>query len=339
MNQQHTIIRFLIGSVVATAVVVAIVASVRISRLGRQDSGLSQEYRYDLSAMARTDPNLVLYREQGSPIPTGLKQSHALAVDAEGTIYVVGDRVIQVIRAGRVTDTVPLTVEPRCLAVTADRFYVGARDRVVILDRAGAVQAAWPSLGERAVLTALALDEEHVYLADAGQRVVWCFDHQGQELRRIGDKDPDRNIPGFSIPSPHFDLALAPDGLLRVVNPGNHRIEAYTAEGDLELGWGQFGNDVEAFTGCCNPVSMDVLPDGRVITCEKGLIRVKLYDVDGRFLGVVAGHDQLTAREAAICETPEQCQTGAWDVAVDAAGRVYVLDTQKNEIRVFTEKE
>jgi len=339
MNQQHTIIRVLIGSVVVTAVVVAIVASVRVSRLAQQDSGLSQEYRYDLSAMARTDPNRVLYREQGSPIPTGLKQSQALAVDAEGMIYVVGDQAIQIIRAGRVTDTVTLTVEPRCLAVTAERYYIATRDRVVILDRAGEVQAAWPSLGERAVLTALAVDEEHVYLADAGQRVVWCFDHQGQQVRRIGQKDPDRNIPGFSIPSPHFDLALAPDGLLRVVNPGNHRIEAYTAEGDLELGWGQFGNAVEAFTGCCNPVSMDVLPDGRVITCEKGLIRVKLYDVDGSFLGVVAGHDQLTARAAAICETPEQCQTGAWDVAVDTAGRVYVLDTQKNEIRVFTEKE
>ncbi len=338
MNQKDTVIRFLIGAIVVTAVVVAIVASVRISRLGQQDSGLSQEYRYDLSALARTDPNLVRYREQGGGIPTGLKQSLALEVDADGTIYVVGDKALQVIRAGRVTDTVTLTVQPRCLAVRGDTYYVGTRDRIVVLNRAGEVTAAWPSLGDRAVLTALAVDDEHLYLADAGQRVVWCYDHTGKLVRPIGKKDPERNIPGFSIPSPHFDLALAPDGLLRVANPGNHRIEAYTTDGDLEIGWGEFGNAIDAFTGCCNPVSMAILPDGRFITCEKGLIRIKLYDGDGSFLGVVAGHDQLTARAAAICETPEQCQTGAWDVAVDPTGRVYVLDTQKNVIRIFVEK-
>lgn len=338
MNQKNTVIRFLIGAIVVTAMVVAIVASVRVSRLGQQDSGLSQEYRYDLSAMARTDPNLVRYREQGAPIPTGLKQSLALEVAADGAIYVVGDQAIQVIRAGGVTDTVTLTEPPRCLAVHGDHYYVGTRDHVVVLNRAGEVTATWPSLGDRAVLTALAVDEDHVYLADAGQRVVWCYDHAGTLVRPIGQKDPERNISGFSIPSPHFDLVLAPDGLLRVVNPGNHRVEAYTTAGDLEIWWGEFGNAIEAFTGCCNPVSMAMLPDGRFITCEKGLIRVKLYDGDGSFLGVVAGHDQLTAQAAAICETPEQCQTGAWDVAVDAEGRVYVLDTQKNVIRVFVEK-
>ena len=55
----------------------------------------------------------------------------------------------------------------------------------------------------------------------------------------IGARDPDRNIRGFVVPSPYFCVRMAPDGLLRVTNPGEHQIEAYTLDGDLETGVGQ----------------------------------------------------------------------------------------------------
>jgi hypothetical protein len=157
-------------------------------------------------------------------------------------------------------------------------------------------------------------------------------------IRRIGDKNEARNISGFVIPSPYFEVAVAADGLLRVNNPGTHRIEAFTAKGDLEFGWGQFGNEIDGFTGCCNPISFAIMPDGRFVTCEKGLVRVKVYDADGTFSSVVAGPQQLADGACLICESPDQCQDGGFDVAVDKDNRVYVLDTVKNEIRVFVEK-
>ena len=82
-----------------------------------------------------------------------------------------------------------------------------------------------------------------------------------------------------------------------------------------------------------------MFPDGRFVTCEKGLVRVKVYDTDGTMSAVVAGPQQLTGGAASVCQTPEQCQRGGFDVAVDAAGRVYVLDTIKNVVRVFGLKE
>ena len=96
---------------------------------------------------------------------------------------------------------------------------------------------------------------------------------------------------------------------------------------------------LEGFMPCCNPVNFAVLPQGGFVTAEKGVTRIKIYNSDGGFLGVVAGPDQLlkpgTAR---VCEAPAQCQAGGFDVAVDTAGRVFVLDTIKNLIRVYTKK-
>jgi len=325
--------------VIVITVVVAILAAVRISRQGRDGSGLGSEYRYDLSAMAYIDPAMILYEKTGKAIPTGMTQARSLAVDPSGLLYVAGDQAIAAFQTdGRIQYRFAVASAPRCLALDGESIFIGMRDRVVITNRKGETVASGPILGGRALITAIALDDEHLYIADAGQRIVWCYDREGRLLRRIGGKDKERNIPGFVLPSPYFDLAMAPDGLLRVANSGRHQIEAYTARGDREFAWGEFGNNLEAFTGCCNPVSFAILTDGRIVTCEKGLVRVKLYDTNGELLGVVAGPEQLTNGEASICDTPAQCQRGGFDVAVDDAGRVYVLDTIKNVVRIFAEK-
>jgi hypothetical protein len=219
-----------------------------------------------------------------------------------------------------------------------EELYIGTRDRVVIADRKGRVQAAWAGLGEDAWITSLALDNEHVYIADAGQRVVWCFDQKGRFIRRIGDRDPERDIPGFVVPGPYFDLAIAPDGLLRVANPGRHQIEAYTLKGDRELAWGRFGNALEDFTACCNPVSFAILADGSVVTCEKGLARIKVYDANGNLAGVVAGPDKFTGADRSDSERPEKRRYYGFDVAVDTSGRVYILDRVRGVVRVFMRK-
>jgi hypothetical protein len=328
-----------IGLVVGLAILIALVAGVRTSHLDRGDSGLSNEYRLDLKDLARVDPQLLLFEPVGDPVPTGLRHARAMVVDAQGAWHVVGDQVIKVYEQGTEVRHLDVSFAPRSLALTSDRYYVAATDRVVEMDFEGQTLETWPTLGESALITALAVDDEHVFIADAGQRVVWCYDRAGNLLRRIGDRDPERRIPGFMIPSPYFDLALAPGGRLCVTNPGRHRIETYTADGDLETWWGEFGTSIEGFTGCCNPCSFTILPDGRFVTCEKGLVRVKVYKADGAFAGVVAGADQLTEGTVAICELPEQCQTGGFDVAADRDGRVYVLDTVRNLIRIYVEKE
>lgn len=340
---ETTDIKIFVGVLVGLAVVVAIAAIVRLDWSGSKGSGLSKEFTYDIKELARIDPNLILYEESAEAIDTGFAKAHAIAIDSKGSVYVAGDKSIRIFdHNGDLLDEIKLADTPRCLTIETDgTIYIGLKEHVEVYDAPqGQLQAGWDSLGDDALLTSIVIYKDNVFVADAGNRVVVRYDAAGKVINHIGKKDLERKIPGFVIPSPYFDLAVPKDGLLRVVNTGRLRIEAYTFDGDIEFWWGESSVAVEGFCGCCNPVNIAVLPDGGFVTCEKGLVRVKIYDTEGRFLGVVASPSQLVGDGGVkICQFPEDCQAGGFDVAVDATGRIYVLDTIKNVVRIFSKKE
>ena len=332
-------IKIIIGVLITLAVVVAVLAVVRLDVLGSKGGGLGKEFKYDVDKLAKIDPNLILYEESAGAIKTGFANTHGIAVDSKGSVYVAGDKAIRIFaQSGDRLGEIKLDDTPRCLAVTTDgTIYVGMKDHVEVYDAQGQKQASWDSLGKDAILTSIAVSEDNVFVADAGNRIVIRYDTEGSIIIKIGRKDSIRNIPGFVVPSPYFDIAVPKDGLLRVVNPGRLRIEAYTLEGDIEFWWGQPSAALEGFCGCCNPVNIAVLPDGGFVTCEKGLVRVKIYNSGGSFVGVVAGPEQFGAGGTSkICMLPDECQTSGFDVAVDREGRIFVLDTVDNIVKVFT---
>jgi sugar lactone lactonase YvrE len=334
--------RMAIGLVIAAAAVAAIVTIVTVDVTGEKGNGLSQAYDLDVNALAAFDPNLICYRAEGPAIATGFAHSRAIALDAGASLYIAGDKAVRIMDAsGDLQRTIEIDGEPKCLAVAADgTLYVGLRDHVEIFDSKGQRQSVWASLGDRAYLTSIALAGPDAFLADAGNAVVLHCDPTGKVLNRIAPKNEDAptstKASGFIVPSPYFDVAIAPDGLLRVVNPGMCRIEAYTFKGDMETSWGRNSAKIDGFCGCCNPVNIAILPDGKVVTAEKGLIRVKVYNADGTLDGVVAGPDQLVKGGAGrVFQTAADALASGFDVAVDAKQRVYVLDTIENTVRVF----
>jgi len=289
---------------------------------------------------------MVLYREVAG-YNVDFATPHALAVDATGRIYVAGEGDIQV----QIPNAAPGEVvsiqlagggTPRCLAVEDKRLYVGVDDHVVVIDldmERGEARTAWEPPVSKAVLTSIAVWKDNVFVADAGNRVVWRYDTAGKLLGQVGRKDANKHAPGFVVPSPYFDVAVAPDGLLRIVNPGRHRIETCTLDGDFGAEpWGKAGTAVDRFAGCCNPVNFAILPDGGFVTAEKGLTRVKVYDSDGRFEGVVAGPEQFKQHDA-VCSNKGGCGWGGLDVAVDSKGRVLVLDPLTRQVRIFIHKD
>jgi len=330
------------GAVVGLGAVAGYAAHLLRSRARRsrgETRVLGEEFCYDVGKFQETDPQLVAYQEV-THFKTGLREARAVHVGPEDRLFVAGDQVVRVFRADGTQDSeIRLDAAPKCVFATPDGgVFVGFRSQVGVYSATGDLKTKWETLGDGAVLTCIAVGKNDVFLADAGNRVILRLDRAGKEICRIGQKDEARHVPGLVVPSPFLCVRIAADGLLRVTNPGRHRIEAYTFDGDLEFSWGKPSMAIDGFCGCCNPVNFEMLPDGRYVTCEKGLPRVKIYDSDGKFESVVVGPERFGRDLKACAEGLSGCQDRGLGVAVDSQGRVFVLDVYSGEVVVMKRK-
>jgi len=319
----------LIGAVVVTALGVTGAVLLRGER----------EYKYPLDEQRPIDPALVQYR-QVDEFETELDRPRDLAVGPEGHVYVAGERIAVFTADGTPLPDRAIDLPGRAMGITfdGDKLYVALTDRVQIRDAAGGLLAEWPALEGGLEFTAVAARDDHVYLT------AWQ-NREGVLLRYGADGRPLGETRGFSVPSPYLDVVFAPDGRVRVGHSGRRRVEAYDDSGDLMYFWGESSPAVEGFCGCCNPVSLAVLPDGRIVTAEKGLPTVKVYADDrgddrGRLEAVVAGpNDFAEHREASGREIPANPGQRGLAVAADAGGRILVLDPVTRRVRTFVSKE
>ncbi|MBN1818407.1 MAG: NHL repeat-containing protein [Sedimentisphaerales bacterium] len=324
----------LIGVVIAVAAIAGLSAIVLWDTTGQSGSGLSKDYNYDIEQYTKIDPALIRY-EQVAQCNIGMVESRSIAIAPDNRIYIAGDKQIRIFSPIGEPAGVIASGQVNCLAIDTDgTIYAGLARNLAVFQNNGHRLADWPDFGDKAVLTSIALTSGGVFVADAGNRVILHYDKQGNKLGEIGRKDPGREIAGFVVPSSYMDVALAPDGNLRIANTGRLRIEAWSTAGEPLFWWGRHGNEIEAFCGCCNPAHFAILPNGNVITVEKGLIRVKEYDPDGNLIGVVAGPELLVDSG-----TGTKDLSRGFDVAVDMQNRIVVLDTIKNRIRIFSQKE
>ncbi len=285
-------------------------------------------FEYDIERFKESDASLVHYSEVGR-IPLEQPHVYGLAVGPEGNIYVSGDKTILIFNGEGIHQSTISVDEPvHCLAVEKNRdVYLGMNDHVEVYDLDGKKKAEWESRGEEAIFTSIALSEDSVFVADAGNLIVWKFDKSGNLLKKIGEKDEKKDIPGFIIPSPYFDVAVDPDGFLWAANTGRHSLENYTMDGGFRTSWGEFSMGIEGFCGCCNPTHFIFLEDGSFITSEKGIARIKVHNQLGEMVSVVAGPDQFVEGTVGL------------DLAVDSAQRILVLDPKQKLVRIFAKNQ
>lgn len=340
-----SVVAALVMALVAITLAVAAWAVLRVDPWGEGEPGLSERFVFDAEDYQRADPDLIEYEEQGT-FATGLNVVRGVAVGPQDRIYVAGEGLVRVFAAdGQQIAEIPVQGDPSCLALGCQdhehpgRLYVGAGGRILLFDPDGAPLGTWTDgLNDRSVLTSLAVGEDGVFAADAGNRVVVRFDADGTFLGRIGELDESRGIRGFVIPSANFDVAVTADSLVRVVNPGARRIETFTADGDWLGQWGRASAEIDGFFGCCNPSHFAVLPDGRFVTAEKGIPRVKIYNSQGEFECVVADSAMLGQTITSAPLDQDSGHTPTFDVAVDSRERVLVLDPIRRQVRVFVNK-
>lgn len=291
---------------------------------GDKDSG--NPYEYDLSEYKKVSEELLCYKEVNA-LDLDMEKVKGIAIDEKDRAYVVGnDKVIIFNKEGGLVQEFAVDNEVNCVAVHPNGdIYLGVSDHIEVRDFSGNRLANWPAPQDGALFTSIAVSENDVYGADAGNRVVYQFDLQGNLIKSIGKKNKERGEPGFIIPSPYFDLLLGREGELWVVNPGMHTLQSYNQEGELVSTWKRTSMQLDGFSGCCNPSHIAMLSNGSFVTSEKGIERVKVHLPSGDFACVVA--------------SPESFESGTTglDLAVDSRNRIYVLDPKKKKLRIFEE--
>ncbi|MCX7804759.1 MAG: hypothetical protein N3A38_06160 [Planctomycetota bacterium] len=212
--------------------------------------------------------------------------------DSKGNIYVVSEKgeYKEVAMGGRKTTR----FVPSGGVVCRTLDDTGKQLKEVALQGAGSI-------------TSGAFAQGKLLLADRQAGTVLVYDpNTGSKVGSIG-----KNfrlycgIFGFAVDSARNDILVA--------NLGAFSVDRYGLDGKQKNRFGKRGEDPSSFHGCCNPVNLVVLPDGRLLTAEKDSTRIKIYDAEGKKCEQVLGD---------VTKLVEGC--AYMPMAVDKSGNVYL---------------
>jgi len=315
---------FIILAAVALLIAVTIFMAFDFFSQKRSNKNL---YEYEISNLKYVDSALVQYTEI-QQISTGIAELKAIAIDRNDNVYATGTgKVLIYNNKGTLIKMFETGVIASCMAISpAKEIFIGLQSHIEVWDTTGVLLRTWQTLNDLVVITAVAVTDSSVFVADAGNRIVYHYNINGELQNEIGKKDTLHGVRGFVIPSPYFDLAIGSYGELWVANPGRHSLEAYTATGELISSWTRTSMSLSGFSGCCNPSHFALLSDGSFVTSEKGLVRIKIHKPAGDFLCVVA--------------TPAQFadDTKGLDIAVNSEDIIWVADPKTKLLRVYKKK-
>jgi sugar lactone lactonase YvrE len=293
------------------------------------------------SSDASAQPNLVALQMKPAPELTnkyvqtvvlgGDKSPHTfrysladIAVGAEDTVYSLGDDEVRIFDSdGTFIRSFKVLSKAACLAVGQDgRVYIGAHGRVGIYSPQGEHTRSI-TVGEEkkpAAITAIKVLGREILVADATARIIHRYDTTGKQLGVVGD----RNKTGsFMLPNGWLDFDVDSFGTIWATDTGRHRVTGWMLDGSPTVDFGKFGmQNASDFVGCCNPVNLAVTPDGNIVTAEKMISRVKVYDPEGTLLALI-GPENFDPKCTLI------------HLAVDSTGRILAADPVRREIKIF----
>jgi hypothetical protein len=248
-----------------------------------------------------------------------------VAVGPDDAIHALGDGDVRVFAAsGEFVRRWPAPPGAACLTVGRDgRVFAGSLGRVDIYDASGRHDASFDAgeAGKPAAITSIKTFHQEILVGDAAARVIVRYGATGVRLGEVGNRDKTR---GFMLPNRSLDFDVDARGVIHATDTGRHRVASWALDGSFLGAFGAFGQArPEDFVGCCNPVNLALAPDGTVVTGEKMVARVKVYESGGGLLAVIgpAHFDQSVTH---------------LHLAVDAKGRILAADPVRREIKIFT---
>jgi sugar lactone lactonase YvrE len=132
-------------------------------------------------------------------------------------------------------------------------------------------------------------------------------------------------------------VAVAPDGIIAVVDSGNARVQRFEVDGDFLDIWGDDEGGV-TFTRTENglgPTGITVAPDGLIWVADTWGHRVVALDANGAMVRAIGGETIDTGNDPARVDEAGGQFFGPRDVAV-SDGAIYIVDTGNERIQQFT---
>lgn len=258
--------------------------------------------------------------EISDEISIGDGNLNAVATGTDGGIFFAGGEsfVRSYKNDGIINWNIVTTAPVTALAVINDTVFASILDHILVIVN-GKIVNEWGPYDPECIITSLSATKSRLAFTDAGNKKVYILDKSGVVKVVVGNSDP-----AFVIPSPYFDVALNDDNSFWVANTGHRRIEKRSADGMLEMQFGEPGLAPEAFSGCCNPAHFIKFPGG-FITTEKGANRIKILDNSGEFVEFVSSKNDFKP-------------SVPLDVATADGNIIYAANPADNKIYVFRRK-
>jgi hypothetical protein len=250
-----------------------------------------------------------------------------IAIDSENRISLLGDGEVRIIAPdGKTIRTWKAPQGAQCLAAgSGGRIFFGVASGIEIYNNAG-IRIGGFAVGEprgSASVTAVKIHGSEILVADAAARSIRRYDANGKQLGSIGNHG---KVQGFILPNRSLDMAVDAHGAIHATDSGRHRISSWTLDGSLIGSIGKFGQmHPEDFVGCCNPVNIAIARDGKIVTAEKVIARVKVYGADGKLLALI-GPEHFNPKCTHL------------HLAVDSKDRIFVGDPVSLTVQIFSPK-
>jgi hypothetical protein len=198
---------------------------------------------------------------------SNIKKPSAIAVDKSDNIYVMGSIIgkKRVESRGR-NNEIEVPVAVSCFIFNTK----GSKIRDLRLE--DVTQA-----------TGAKIFENNLIVADSDKRLIAVFDAEtGLKKWTIEKLYTCCNI---------LDFCVRKENEILVAHLAIFRVDGYDYSGKRLYSFGQRGNTINDFHGCCNPVSVAFLSNGGIVTVEKDPTRIKVYSMEGA--KKVEGIDEL----------------------------------------------
>ncbi len=159
-------------------------------------------------------------------------------------------------------------------------------------------------------------DGKTVWVTEYGLRSrVMHFTREGEFLREWGSQEYEYE--DLSRPQ---SLVVDDEGLLYVVDSGNHRINVYTREGKSVRSMGEPGKGPGQLGW---PIDIQIGPDGNLYVVEYSNMRISRFSRDGEFLGIWGRPGQQPGE-----------LFSPWGLAFAHDGSLVIADTYNNRMQI-----